>query len=105
MVKDFTSPTLWSIDGLLVGLGINFHSEDTPLLEYFVVLSPPEVLPVEEGKGLGSCAVPWSNDSCRGQAQGLLTCSGNSSLPVWGQKGLPWRLAQVPGGFCLRLQL
>lgn len=103
MLKDFTSPTLWSIDGLLVGLGINFRSEDTPLLEYFVVLSPPEVLPVEEGKELGSCAVPWSNDSCRDQ--GLLTCSGNSSLPVWGQKDLPWRLAKVPGGFCLRLQL
>lgn len=31
------------------------------LLEYFVVLSLPEVPPVEEGKGLGICAVPWSH--------------------------------------------
>lgn len=89
MLTDFTSSALWSIDGLPVGLEINFCSEDTSLLEYFVVLSLPEVPPVEEGKGLGSCAVPWSDDSCRGQAQELLTCSVNSSLPVWGQEGSP----------------
>lgn len=89
MLKYFISSTLWSTNDLLVGLEINFYSQDTPLLEYFVMLSPPEVPPVEEEKGLGSCAVPWSNDSRRDQAQGLLTCSGNSSLPVWGQEGSP----------------
>lgn len=95
MLKDFTSSTLWSIDGLLVGLEINFFSEDTPLLEYFVVLSLPEVPPVEEGKGLGSCAVPWSDDSCRGQAQGCSHAQGTAHCQFGVRKGLPWRLAQV----------
>lgn len=67
------------------------------------MLRTPEVPPVEEGKGLGSCAAAMAAPGVR--HMGCSHAQGTAHCQFGVRKALPWRLAQVPGGFCLPLQL